>query len=127
GRIGLRAGPIMASSDFLRITVKGRQTHAAMPWRGIDPVVIASQIVLGLQTVASRQIDVLGSPSVVSIGTIHGGDRNNIIPDEVELTGTIRTFDPAVRAEYHERITRTAESIAAAAGATAEVYIGADT
>ncbi|WP_221029800.1 amidohydrolase [Actomonas aquatica] len=127
GVIGFRPGAVMASSDFLRITVRGRQTHAAAPWAGVDPITVAAQITLGLQTIASRQVNILHTPSVVSIGTIHGGDRNNIIPDEVEMTGTIRTYDPAVRAEYHARVTRTAERIAEAAGATAEVYIGADT
>ena len=127
GVIGVRAGPVMASSDFLRITVTGKQTHAAAPWQGIDPITVSAQIALGLQTVASRQVKILSSPSIVSIGTIHGGDRNNIIPDEVVMTGTIRTFDPEVRAAYHERVTRTAEKIAEAAGAKAEVYIGADT
>jgi amidohydrolase len=127
GVIGVRAGPVMASSDFLRITVTGKQTHAAAPWQGIDPITVSAQIALGLQNVASRQINILGSPSIVSIGTIHGGDRNNIIPDEVVMTGTIRTFDPQVRTAYHERVTRTAEKIAEAAGAKAEVYIGADT
>lgn len=127
GVIGLRPGPVMASSDFLRVTVTGKQTHAAAPWAGIDPVTVSSQIILGLQTVASRQVNILGTPSVVSIGTINGGDRNNIIPDEVVMTGTIRTYDPEVRATYHEKVTRTAENIAAASGAKADVYIGADT
>ncbi len=127
GTLGLRPGPVMASSDFLRVTVRGRQTHAAAPWAGVDPITVSAQIALGLQTVASRQINILETPSVVSIGTIHGGDRNNIIPDEVEMTGTIRTYDPKVRAEYHQRVTRTAERIAESAGASAEVYIGADT
>ncbi len=127
GVIGLRPGPVMASSDFLRITVTGKQTHAAAPWAGIDPITVSSQIILGLQTVASRQINILGTPSVVSIGTIDGGDRNNIIPDHVVMTGTIRTYDPDVRAAYHAKVTRTAKEIAEASGATAEVYIGADT
>jgi len=127
GVIGVRSGPVMASSDFLRITATGKQTHAAAPWQGVDPITVSAQIALGIQNVASRQINILGSPSIVSIGTIHGGDRNNIIPDEVVMTGTIRTFDPEVRTAYHERVTRTAEKIAEAAGAKAEVYIGADT
>ncbi|MCF3650411.1 amidohydrolase [Synoicihabitans lomoniglobus] len=127
GTLSFRSGPFMASSDFLRITVTGRQTHAARPWGGIDPITVSAQIVLGLQTIASRQVNILAGPSLVSIGTISGGERNNIIPDEVVMTGTIRTFDPDVRAAYHERIKTTAESIAAASGATAEVYIGSDT
>ena len=127
GVLAVRPGPTMASSDFLRITVTGKQTHAAAPWRGVDPITVSAQIVLGLQTIASRQVDVLGTPSVVSIGTIQGGDRNNIIPDEVVMTGTLRTFDPKVRETYFERIRRTAENIAQASGASAEVYIGSDT
>lgn len=117
----------MASSDFLRITVTGKQTHAAIPWGGIDPITVSAQIILGIQTVASRQVPILGSPSIVSIGTIQAGERNNIIPDQVVMTGTIRTFDHDVRSAYHEKVTRTAEKIAESAGATAEVYIGADT
>ena len=127
GSLQVKPGPIMASSDFLRITVTGKQTHAAIPWGGIDPITISAQIILGLQTVASRQVDILGSPSIVSIGTIQAGERNNIIPDQVVMTGTIRTFDHGVRSAYHERVTRTAKKIAESAGATAEVYIGADT
>ncbi|MCZ6673595.1 MAG: amidohydrolase [Verrucomicrobia bacterium] len=127
GAILVKPGPFMASSDFLRITVTGKQTHAAIPWGGIDPITISAQIILGLQTVASRQVDILGSPSIVSIGTVQAGERNNIIPDQVIMTGTIRTFDHEIRSAYHERVTRTAEKIAESAGATAEVYIGADT
>ena len=127
GSLLVKPGPIMASSDFLRITVTGKQTHAAVPWGGVDPITVSAQIILGLQTVASRQVPILGSPSVVSIGTIQAGERNNIIPDQVVMTGTIRTFDHDVRSAYHEKVTRTAEKIAESAGATAEVYIGSDT
>jgi|TARA_B110000438_G_C15816278_1_gene652106 amidohydrolase len=102
GGIYVKPGPIMASADFIRITVKGKQTHASRPWSGIDPITVSSQIILGLQTIASRQIDISGAPSVISIGTIEGGDRNNIIPDEVVMTGTIRTYDPVVRQSYHD-------------------------
>ncbi len=123
GSVGYRAGGAMASSDGLRIVVKGRQTHGAMPWGGVDPIVVASQIVLGLQTVVSRQVDATATPSIVTIGSIHGGVRGNIIPDEVEMVGTIRTFDAAVQEQLHERIERTAKSIAEASGATAEVEI----
>ncbi len=127
GGIYVKPGPIMASADFLRITVTGKQTHASRPWSGVDPITISAQIILGLQTVASRQVDILGSPSVVSIGTIQGGERNNIIPDQVVMTGTIRTYDPDIRQAYFDKVTRTAEKIAESAGATAEVYIGSDT
>ncbi|MEO5510343.1 MAG: amidohydrolase [Longimicrobiales bacterium] len=123
GHIGYRAGGTMASSDVLRITVKGRQTHGAAPWAGVDPIVVSSQIVLGLQTIASRQLDVTKTPSIITVGTIHGGVRYNIIPDEVQLEGTIRTFSPEVQDDMHRRITLTAESIAASAGATANVMI----
>ena len=123
GRLTYRAGSTMASADWLRIVVRGRQTHGAAPWGGIDPIVVSSQIVLGLQTVASRQLPVTLTPSIITIGSIHGGVRGNIIPDEVEMVGTIRTFDAEVRQDIHRRIRLTAEQIAASAGATAEVEI----
>ena len=123
GTIQYRSGGAMASADGLRIVVRGRQTHAARPWAGVDPVVVASQIVLGLQTIVSRQLDVTATPSVITIGMIHGGVRSNIIPDEVELNGTIRTFDPEIRLDIHRRIRQTAEAIALSAGATAEVDV----
>jgi amidohydrolase len=94
-----------------------------VPWKGVDPIVTASQIVLGLQTIVSRQIDATKTPSIVTVGKIEGGIRNNIIPASVEMIGTIRTFDADTRLDIHERIRRTAENIAAAAGATAEVEI----
>jgi len=123
GKIEYRAGPVMASVDSFRITVQGRQTHGAMPWRGVDPVVVASQIVLGLQTIESRQVNVTKEPSVVSVGSIHGGVRFNIIPDSVEMLGTVRAYDEEMRADIHRRITTTAEMIAKSAGASAEVKI----
>ena len=123
GHIGYRSGGTMASSDVLRITVKGKQTHGAAPWAGVDPVVVSAQIVLGLQTIASRQLDVTRTPSIITIGVVRGGIRYNIIPDEVQLEGTIRTFSSDVQDDMHRRITLTAESIAASAGATANVVI----
>ncbi len=123
GHIGYRSGGMMASSDLLRIIVKGKQTHGAAPWAGVDPIVVSSQIILGLQTIASRQLNVTKTPSIITIGTIHGGVRFNIIPDEVQLDGTIRTFSPEVQEDLHRRIKLTAESIAASAGATANVAI----
>jgi amidohydrolase len=123
GQIAYRAGGIMASSDSLKILVRGRQSHGALPWRGIDPVVTASQIVLGLQTITSRQVDLTTSPAIITIGSIHGGVRYNIIPDMVEMEGTIRTFDPAMQADIHARVKRVAEGIAGSAGASAEVTI----
>ncbi len=111
----------MASADMLRIVVRGKQTHGAIPWGGVDPIVVASQIVLGLQTIASRQIDVTKTPSIITIGSMHGGVRFNMIPDEMQLEGTIRTFGSAVQRDVHRRITLTAQSIAASAGAEATV------
>ena len=123
GKIGYRSGPLMASSDGLRIFVRGTQTHAAMPWRGVDPIVVASQVVLGLQTVVSRRVDITKEPSVVTVGVFQGGVRRNIIPDEVKLEGTIRTFDEGQRMEIHEHVKRISEMIAAAGGAQAKVQI----
>ncbi|MGQ0704172.1 MAG: amidohydrolase [Gemmatimonadales bacterium] len=119
GTITWRAGPFMAASDQLRIVVRGKQTHGAVPWGGVDPITVASQIVLGLQTVVSRQTDLTRTPAIVTIGAIQGGNRGNIIPDSVVMLGTVRTFDEAVRADVKRRIERTARSIAEAAGATA--------
>jgi amidohydrolase len=123
GTIAYRSGPAMASSDRFKITVKGRQTHGSRPWGGVDPIVTAAQIVMAVQTIASRQVDVTKAPSVISFGIIDGGVRNNIIPDEVELVGTIRNFDMGIRAQIHEKLKHTAETVALSAGATAEVEI----
>ena len=121
GQVGYRSGPIMAGSDRFRIVVTGRSTHGARPWQGVDPIVTAAQIVLGLQTIVARQMDITRAPVVVSVGSIKGGVRFNIIPDTVELVGTVRTFDPEMRRETLERIERIATQIAAAAGAIATV------
>jgi amidohydrolase len=123
GKIGYRSGPFMASADDFRIFVRGTQTHAAMPWRGVDPIVVSSQIVLGLQTVVSRRMNITQEPSVVTVGVFHGGVRHNIIPDEVKLEGTIRTFDEAQRDEIHAHVKRISELIAEAGGAKAAVHI----
>jgi amidohydrolase len=123
GTIATRPGGLMASSDRHQITIKGQQTHGAVPWAGVDPIVTASQVVLGLQTIVSRQLDATLTPSIVTIGRVEGGVRNNIIPESVELEGTIRTFDAATRIDIHKRIRRTATNIAEAAGATADVVI----
>jgi amidohydrolase len=112
----------MAASDRFRILVKGRQTHGAMPSAGIDPIPVAARIVLAIEALPAREIDVL-SPSVVSVGAIHGGVRNNIIPEQVELIGTIRSFDEQARDALHAKIARVAEKTAEASGATAEVEI----
>ncbi len=123
GVIGYRPGPTMASSDKLKITVLGRQTHGAAPWLGVDPIVTAAQVVLGLQTVVSRQIDLTREPAVVTIGAIKGGVRENIIPDSVELRGTIRSFDEAMRDQIHSSVTLLAESVARGSRAECQVCI----
>jgi len=119
GMVGYRSGPLMASADDFRIFVRGSQTHGAMPWRGVDPIVVSSQIVLGLQTIVARQMNITKEPSVVTVGVFQGGVRHNIIPDEVKLEGTLRAFDAGQRAELHAHVTRITEMIAAAGGAKA--------
>ena len=123
GTIAYRPGAVLAAADVLRITVKGRQTHGSAPWAGVDPIVVASQIVLGLQTIVSRQVNIPSEPAVVTIGGIDGGNRFNIIPETVQMVGTVRTFDEALRDDVHQRIRRTAQNIAEASGATADVVI----
>jgi amidohydrolase len=123
GTIAYKPGSMMAAVDTLTIEVRGKQTHGAYPWLGVDPIVVSSQIILGLQTIPSRQVDSSVAPSIVTIGMIRGGVRNNIIPDSVDMVGTIRSLDKAMREDIHNRIRRTAEQIAASAGATAKVTI----
>jgi amidohydrolase len=123
GEVAVRPGGLMASSDGLRIVVRGRQTHGAIPWGGVDPIVVASQIVLALQTVVSRQVDLTASPAIVTVGSIQGGVRGNIIPDSVVMVGTIRTFDQSMRRQIHERVRRTAVAVAEGAGASAVVAV----
>ena len=123
GFLGYRSGPLMASSDELRIFLRGTQTHGAMPWRGVDPIVIGSQVVVGLQTIVSRRLDITKEPSVVTVGVFQGGNRDNIIPDEVRMEGTIRAFDEGQRNEIHEHVKRLTEMIAEAGGAKARVAI----
>ncbi|MBB6612279.1 amidohydrolase [Pontibacter sp. Tf4] len=123
GKLKYRPGGIMASADVLRIKVKGKQVHGASPWAGVDPIVVSAQIINGLQTIVSRQVDLTEDAAVITIGSIHGGVRNNIISEEVQLEGTIRALDPNMQKQIHERIKLTATKIAESAGATAEVTI----
>jgi amidohydrolase len=124
GHISYRPGPTMAAADPLYIVIKGRQTHGAQPWGGVDPIAVASQVVLGLQTIVSRQINLTKVPAVITIGMIQGGNRGNIIPDSVTMQGTVRTFDEGMRKDIRERIQRTVSLIAQSAGATATVDLG---
>ena len=118
GRIGYRSGPTMAASDRFNIVVKGRQTHGSRPWGGVDPIVAAADIIGTSQTIVSRRQNISKQPVVVSFGAIKGGIRYNIIPDSVELVGTIRTFDEGMRQAVFADLKNVAEKVAAAHGAT---------
>src|SRR6185436_9185091 len=119
GIIGYRSGPFMAGSQAWKTVVSGKQTHGSRPWQGVDPIVTAAQIINGLQTVVSRQVDITRNPAVVSVGAIKGGVRNNIIPDSVEMIGTIRTFETAQFAQVTQAMKRMIENTAEANGTTA--------
>lgn len=122
-KIGYRPGAFMASADRFRIFVRGNQTHGAQPWSGVDPIVVGSQIVLGLQTIVSRKMNLTEEPSVVTVGTFHSGNRNNIIPDEAAMEGTIRAFDEKHREDIHAFVEKITTLIAESGGAKAQVHI----
>jgi len=126
GQIGVRSGPTMAASDRFEITVKGRQTHGSRPWSGVDPIVAAAEIIGNAQMIVSRQMDISKQPVVVTFGAIKGGVRHNIIPDQVQTIGTIRTFDEGMRSDAFARLKNIAEHVAAAHGATVEARIPLD-
>jgi amidohydrolase len=119
GEVGYRSGPMLAGSDAFRILVTGRQTHAAQPWRGVDPIIAAAQILTSMQTIVSRRTNITQTPAVVSVGAIKGGVRFNIIPDTVEMVGTIRTYEPTVREQTVAHLRDVVEHVALANGATA--------
>ncbi len=119
GTVGVRAGPFMAGSDFFHIVVTGKQSHGSRPWAGVDPIVTSAQIINALQTIVSRRTDITALPAVVTIGAINGGVRHNIIPDKVEMLGTMRTFSPEMRADIIERMRGIVTNVAEANGATA--------
>ncbi len=119
GTVGYRSGPLMAASDRFNIVIKGRQTHGSRPWGGVDPIVAAADVIGTAQTIVSRRQNISKQPVVVSFGAIKGGIRYNIIPDEVELVGTIRTFDEGMRQQVFADLRNVAEKVAAAHGATA--------
>ena len=121
GFVSTKPGPMMASSEAFRITVMGKQTHGSRPWAGVDPITAASDIVTTLQTIVSRRLNILDSQAVITVGKIQGGTRNNIIPEEVFMEGTIRTFDEAYRDKIHKEITTVAENVANAHNATVEI------
>jgi amidohydrolase len=123
GTIKYKPGAAMASSDWFSIKVKGKQTHGSQPWMGVDPIAVAAQVINGLQMVVSRQSELTKAPVVITVGKINAGVRENIIPEELTMAGTIRTLDSAMQKDVHEKIRRTAEKIAESFGATAEVSI----
>lgn len=123
GRIGYSRGPRYASVDDFGITVHGKQAHGAYPWLGIDPILVSAQIVTSLQTIVSRTLPITQQAAAVTVGMIHGGVRSNIIPEKVEMVGTIRALDEGMRAQIHTRIREIAEGVAASMGATVEVRI----
>lgn len=123
GKITYRPGGTMAAVNDMRILVKGRQAHGAYPWSSVDPIVVSAQIVNSLQTIVSRNLDITENPAVVTVGSIHGGVRSNIIPEQVDMRGTIRTFSREDERRVNERIREIAVKTAEAAGAVATVEI----
>lgn len=123
GQLAYRSGGLMASVDGVDITITGKGAHGATPWDSVDPIVVSSQIIQGLQTIVSRQTELTKAGAVITIGSLHGGVRRNIIPEKVMLEGTIRTFDDDMQKKVHEKIKLTAEKIAESAGAKADVDI----
>lgn len=123
GMIRFKPGGTMAAADKFTIKVKGKQTHGSTPWTGIDPITVAAQIIQGLQMIVARQSELTKEPAVISVGKITGGVRHNIIPEEVEMIGTIRTLDSEMQDLIHQKIKLTATNIAEASGATAIVDI----
>jgi amidohydrolase len=127
GKFEYKPGAFMASSDWFTIKVKGKQSHGSQPWKGIDPIVVSTEIISALQTIVSRQSELTKAPVVITVGKFHSGLRPNIIPEEALLEGTIRTLDSKMQKETHERIRKVATTIAEAMGATAEVTIDTKT
>ena len=123
GTLNYRAGSFMAAADSMYITLEGEQTHGSSPWRGADPIYVAGQIMVALQGIPSRFLDITKGPAVITIGSIHGGVRGNIIPERVEMMGTIRTFDAGEREVLLSRLRSTVEGLAKTAGIKATVTI----
>jgi amidohydrolase len=121
GDIQYKSGAFMASADWFSIKVKGKSSHGAQPWLSVDPIAVSAQIIEGLQNIVSRQMDLTKAPVVITVGKIHGGVRNNIIPEDCTMDGTIRTLDSKMQEDVHQRVRLTAEKIAEASNATATV------
>ena len=126
GTVRYKEGGIMAAVDPFKIVVKGQQSHGAYPWKSVDPIVTAAQIIMGLQTIVSREVELIDSAAVVSVGKIQGGNRSNIIPGEVEMVGTIRTLNPRTRHYVKEAVRNKALTIAKSMNAEAEVTVPLD-
>jgi len=123
GKVFYKPGPFMAASDWFTIKINGKQSHGAQPWLGVDPIATSAQIINSLQQIVSRQSNLTQAPAVITVGKINGGVRSNIIPEELEMAGTIRTFDTAMQNDIHNRMQRIAEHVAAANNASVEVEI----
>ena len=121
GYVGFAPGPAMAAASAWRVTIKGVQSHGSRPWEGIDPIMASSQFINQINTIVSRRVNIVGNPAVVSVGMIEAGTRNNIIPEEATMMGTIRTFDPELRKEIYDDILKIAEGVETATGATVRV------
>lgn len=123
GKISYKPGGLLAAADRFEIKVKGKQAHGSRPWSGVDPIVASAHIIIGLQSIISRQMELTKEAAVITVGKFESGVRNNIIPEEATMIGTIRTLDPGMRKDIHERIRKTATLIAESQGAVAEVDI----
>ena len=121
GYVGLTPGPAMAAASAYRIKIKGVQAHGSRPWDSIDPIMATSQLIEGLNTIVSRRINIINNPAVVSVGIVKAGTRNNIIPEDSEIMGTIRTFDPKLRAQVYDEIRQIASGVAVGTGAEIDV------
>jgi len=123
GTVDVRSGPAMSGSDSFKLVVNGRSTHGAMPWNGVDPIVTSAEIISAAQTIVSRKLDIGNQPAVLTFGVIDGGTRFNIVPDKVEMQGTLRTFDADMRQQAIDNLKLITEHIAAANGATVDLTI----
>lgn len=126
GKVRYNAGGTMAAVDPFKIVIHGKQAHGAYPWKSVDPVVTAAQMIMSIQTIVSRELKLIDDAAVVSIGSIHGGNRSNIIPNEVEMVGTIRTLNEAARDHIYESLPRKVKAIAESMGAEAELTLPLD-
>jgi len=127
GKIEYKSGSFMAAADFFSIKVKGKASHGSQPWLGVDPIAVSAQIIQGLQNIVSRESELTKAPVVITVGKIQSGVRNNIIPEECIMLGTIRTLDSAMQKEVHKKFIHTITKIAEAGGAETEVIIDTKT